>query len=566
MQLSLSMNLSMPEQTLKGEVSGAFLLGLLASLHNVKSLPQSDIRLRSDEIDPLAWYPYSMLTSTLEQLASTVPSSNILFFAGINFLRIWYEQGPGKTMIRSGLDWLHANDESGGYNSVVRGGAPEEIGWCRLQSIDVEEGIAVYDNVVALPPDYVRGVFYGGCILFDDMEYVDVRVDDAPFPQNPTLRRLTITVRFRLKTAEQATRVDTAIDMLQPGTWLSLSGNDIESLAWRFKGLRLKERYLAAYHEDARNVLAEAMHQLEQTASELRAAKERIEAAAAAGIIGLWEWDVQANCLSCDSVTHQLYGLSRGTLNGTYDSWIETVHPEDRSRLESELSVALRGGAAFSTEFRILWPDRSIHHIKAVAQIIVVGGVSKRMLGVNYDITEQKRIQYELDQLAFYDRLTGLPNRRLLEDRLDQLLAYAQRQEQNIGLLFIDLDRFKPVNDRHGHHVGDWLLQCVASRLQGCLRGSDTVARIGGDEFVVLLPAIASLDEAFGVAEKIRACVEAPFTRAGDVHMEISASIGVALYPQHAQTARELLHFADNAMYRAKNIGRNAVEVGRREV
>ncbi|WP_170942152.1 sensor domain-containing diguanylate cyclase [Noviherbaspirillum denitrificans] len=549
------------EKVLKGEVSGAFLLGLLASLHNVKSLPQSDIRLRADEIEPLVWYPYSMLISTLEQLASTVPSSNILFFAGINFLRIWYEQGPGKTMIQSGLDWLHANDESGGYNSVVRGGAPEEIGWCRLTSIDVEQGLAIYDNVVALPPDYVRGVFYGGCILFDDMEYVDVHVDDAPFPQNPMLRRLTITVRFRCKSPEQAARVDAAIDVLKPGTLLALSVEDTESLAWRFKGLRLKERYLTAYHEDARNVLAEATHQLEHTASELRAAKERIEAAAAVGIIGLWEWDAQESHLSWDSVMYHLYGLSSRAFNVTYDGWTRILHPEDRVRVDAELSVAMTRGTVFSSEFRIFWPDRSVHYIKSVAKVMSAGGTATRMLGVSYDITEQKRIQHELDQLAFYDRLTGLPNRRLLEDRLDQLLAFAQRQHQNIGLLFVDLDRFKPVNDQYGHHVGDWLLQSVASRMQGCVRGSDTVARIGGDEFVVLLPAIGNLDEAFGVAEKIRGCLEAPFSRAGDVRLEISASIGVALYPQHAQTARELMHFADNAMYMAKNVGRNAVAV-----
>lgn len=552
-----------PEKALKGQVSGAFLLGLLASLHNVKSLPQSDIHLRADDINPMAWYPYSMLISTLEQLTSTVPSSNILFFAGINFLRIWYEDGPGKTMIQSGLDWLHANDESGGYNSVVRGGAPEEIGWCRLQSIDTERGLAVYDNVVALPADYVRGVFYGGCILFDDMEYVDVQVDEAPFLENQLLRRLTITVRFRLKSPEQAGRVDAVIDGLEPGISLTLSADDTESLAWRFKGLQLKERYLAAYHADARNVLAEATHQLEQTASELRAAKERIEAAAAVGIIGLWEWDAQENRLSWDSVMYQLYGRSSSTFDDTYEGWMQMLHPDDCVRVDAELSAALAAGTVFSSEFRTLWPDRSVHHIKSVAKVMSAGGTAKRMIGVNYDITEQKRIQQELDQLAFYDRLTGLPNRRLLEDRLDQLLAFAQRQQQNIGLLFVDLDRFKPVNDQYGHDVGDWLLQSAASRMQGCVRGSDTVARIGGDEFVVLLPAIGNLDEAFGVAEKIRSCLEVPFSRAGDLRLEISASIGVALYPQHAQTARELMHFADNAMYIAKNVGRNAVEVVR---
>jgi diguanylate cyclase (GGDEF)-like protein len=239
------------------------------------------------------------------------------------------------------------------------------------------------------------------------------------------------------------------------------------------------------------------------------------------------------------------------------------LHPDDRVRVDTQLSAALASGTVFSSEFRTLWPDRTVHHIKSVAKIMFAADIAKRMIGVSYDITEQKRIQQELDQLAFYDRLTGLPNRRLLEDRLNQLLAFAQRQQQNIGLLFVNLDRFKPVNDQYGHDVGDWLLQNAAARMQGCVRGSDTVARIGGDEFVVLLPAIGNLDEAFGVAEKIRGSLEEPFSQAGDLRLEISASIGVALYPQHAQTARELMHFADNAMYIAKNIGRNAMAVVR---
>jgi diguanylate cyclase (GGDEF)-like protein len=162
--------------------------------------------------------------------------------------------------------------------------------------------------------------------------------------------------------------------------------------------------------------------------------------------------------------------------------------------------------------------------------------------------------------MAFYDRLTGLPNRRLLEDRLRQLLALMDREGRRLALLFIDLDRFKPVNDSYGHLVGDWLLEQVALRLTACLRTSDTVARIGGDEFVVLLPSLDSPDEAAEVAEKIRRSLEAPFPREEGPPLDISACVGIAVYPEQGRTLRDLILAGDEAMYRAKKAGRNRIE------
>ena len=161
--------------------------------------------------------------------------------------------------------------------------------------------------------------------------------------------------------------------------------------------------------------------------------------------------------------------------------------------------------------------------------------------------------------MAFYDHLTALPNRRLLEDRLHLALAKAQRDRLHLCLLFIDLDKFKPVNDELGHDAGDWLLQQVAARLRLCLRESDTVARIGGDEFIVLLPEIGAIRTAIDVAEKIRATLEEPFTMDSGETIRISSSIGVVVYPQHANDARDLLRMGDEAMYQAKKGGRNAV-------
>jgi diguanylate cyclase (GGDEF)-like protein len=168
-------------------------------------------------------------------------------------------------------------------------------------------------------------------------------------------------------------------------------------------------------------------------------------------------------------------------------------------------------------------------------------------------------MQEQVRALAFYDPLTQLPNRRLVLDRLTQEIGRARRLQHRLALLFIDLDNFKPVNDELGHAVGDWLLNCVAQRIQGCLRESDTAARLGGDEFVVLLPDLQSNEAALGVAQKIRLEIAREFVTSEGASLSISSSIGVALYPDHALNEKDLMHLGDEAMYLAKKAGRNAV-------
>ena len=175
------------------------------------------------------------------------------------------------------------------------------------------------------------------------------------------------------------------------------------------------------------------------------------------------------------------------------------------------------------------------------------------------DITVRVQIQEQVRALAFYDPLTQLPNRRLMQDRLAKEMARSRRLKGLLALLFIDLDNFKPINDEMGHAVGDTLLSLAAQRIQDCLRGSDTAARLGGDEFVVLLPDLPAVDAAMVVAEKIRLELARPFITGEGLSLSISASIGVALYPDHGLTEKDLMHLGDEAMYLAKKAGRNAV-------
>ncbi|GAB3367080.1 MULTISPECIES: diguanylate cyclase domain-containing protein [Giesbergeria] len=173
------------------------------------------------------------------------------------------------------------------------------------------------------------------------------------------------------------------------------------------------------------------------------------------------------------------------------------------------------------------------------------------ILGVTRDISERKRNEQRIAYMARHDPLTDLPNRMLLEDRLRQALLASRRHHHQLAVMFLDLDKFKPVNDQYGHAVGDLLLRVAAQRMQTQVRAADTVARIGGDEFVVLLPIVQSTAAALQVAEKIRVALSQPFDLQGVV-VSISASIGVALCPDHGGSDVELLRHADAAMYQAK--------------
>ncbi|MDO8989669.1 MAG: diguanylate cyclase [Sideroxyarcus sp.] len=195
------------------------------------------------------------------------------------------------------------------------------------------------------------------------------------------------------------------------------------------------------------------------------------------------------------------------------------------------------------------------------------------MLGVTRDIGERKKAEQQIRDLAFYDTLTKLPNRRLLQERFTLVLSACKRSKRYAALMFMDLDNFKPLNDTHGHDVGDLLLIEVARRIVSCVREVDTVARFGGDEFVVMLSGLdanreTSLAQARGVAEKIRQLLGEVYrlkvvkegeTEPGVVEHRCTASIGVALFNNHAETQENLLRLADTAMYQAKSAGRNRV-------
>lgn len=259
---------------------------------------------------------------------------------------------------------------------------------------------------------------------------------------------------------------------------------------------------------------------------------------------------------------HDVFSLQEANAFWVQDQIVLTTAHE----IESEESFIDRQGS-----LRWIETKRSLHIDAAGNRLLV---------GVIRDITERKRMEEELkhtaaelvksnaelqksahhfSHLANHDALTGLPNRKLFYERLEQALEWARSHQQLVGVLFLDLDGFKLVNDTKGHDAGDLLLQAVAQRLQGCLRGSDTIARLGGDEFTVILPAIPSVQDAARVAEKILLTLTKPFF-IQHYELSISCSIGISLFPQDGEESEILLRMADLAMYQAKQSGKNAYE------
>lgn len=282
---------------------------------------------------------------------------------------------------------------------------------------------------------------------------------------------------------------------------------------------------------------------------------------------GVYGVNHSGRCIFINPAALKMLGFNEVEVIGTDQHVLFHHHRPDKTPYpvyDCPVYLSLLDGKTRSTEEWFLRKDGSGFPVAMTVSPNLIDSGSKGAVVVFHDITERKLNDDRIRHLAQHDTLTDLPNRAMLNDRLHQALAYAKRDDRHVALLFIDLDHFKPVNDTLGHVVGDWLLQQVAVKMSGCVRDSDTVARIGGDEFVVLLRTINNLEEAMMVAEKIRSTLNQPFILAQQ-SLNISCSIGIALYPEHAGDEAEMMQYADIAMYQAKQNGRDRISVFQRK-
>ena len=238
--------------------------------------------------------------------------------------------------------------------------------------------------------------------------------------------------------------------------------------------------------------------------------------------------------------------------------WVEHLHPADADRVIAEVDAAIAAGVDHTLEYSMVAADGSTVHLRDVASVSAdADGHALLMRGVMVDVTAQHGIEELLRQRATHDALTGLPNRALFGDRLEQALREGRRTGDPVALLLLDLDDFKEVNDALGHQAGDRLLVAFAERLSHEVRDCDTIARLGGDEFALLLTTDADSTGAMAVAQRVLEVAERPFDIDG-LALQTRASVGIALHPEHASDAPTLSARADVAMYLAKRSGRGA--------
>ncbi len=321
-------------------------------------------------------------------------------------------------------------------------------------------------------------------------------------------------------------------------------------------------RYLVSVQRGLEERVEARTRELQASVARLRESEDRYALAARGANDGLWDWDIRGEVVYYSPRWCSMLGLPDEETNASPELWLDRVHPEERVQMRSAIDDHLAGRSLhLEREHRILVAGGGYRWF--VARGLAVrnpAGEATRMAGSLTDVTSRKVAESRLLHDAFHDGLTGLPNRALFLDRLGVARARAQagaarRHQAPFAVLFLDLDRFKVVNDGLGHATGDALLVEVARRLKECVRPGDTVARLGGDEFTVLLEDVADAEASGVVAERIQRAVEQPLSLGGaEVFTTVSA--GIAFGDPSYGTSEDILRDADTALYRAKAQGK----------
>jgi diguanylate cyclase (GGDEF)-like protein/PAS domain S-box-containing protein len=291
---------------------------------------------------------------------------------------------------------------------------------------------------------------------------------------------------------------------------------------------------------------------------ELRRSEERRRIATNSGQIAIWEFDIAGEKLIWDENCFSLYKIDKSTFTEKFEDWKQALHPDDREGALAKFKNAIEGDFAYDHVFRILCPDGELRYIKTHGEVIRnADGVAQRIIGTQWDVTASKTHQMQLEHMAHFDALTDLPNRLLLGDRLEQAMVQTVRRDQKLAVVYMDLDGFKAINDTHGHSAGDEFLVKLANDMKLCLRDGDTLARIGGDEFVAVLIDLESTASCAPILSRLLATASAPID-VGAHRIQASTSAGVTFFPQCTEIdAEQLLRQADQAMYQAKLTGKN---------
>lgn len=291
----------------------------------------------------------------------------------------------------------------------------------------------------------------------------------------------------------------------------------------------------------------------------LRESEERYALAVRAANDGIWDWDLKTNEVYYSIRWKEMLGYAEDEIGTDPNEWFKRIHPDNQKQVQASLASHLkRITPQFECEYQIQHSNGS--YLWVLSRGLAVwdqSGIAYRMAGSQSDITSRKLAEKQLAYDALHDPLTGLPNRALFLDRLQNRIEHTKRNPNDLfAIMFVDLDRFKVVNDSLGHAAGDQLLSMVSMRLIQCMRPQDTLSRLGGDEFAILLDQVNEPDDVRRVADRIRGQL-VKTTMLGTVERSPTASIGIVMYKKNYRTAEELLRDADSAMYHAKSLGGN---------
>jgi diguanylate cyclase (GGDEF)-like protein len=305
-----------------------------------------------------------------------------------------------------------------------------------------------------------------------------------------------------------------------------------------------------------------------ETGDQLRVSEESLEKAQRIAKMGSWEYNLASGEFTYSKQVERLFDCDGVAKPLTLDALLRAICKDERELVVDEFRRALRGKNAYDVDFNLQVPDGSSVRIHQETDFETdATGAIVKAFGTFQDITESWEAERKIRKIAFFDNVTGLPNRTYFMQRISEMLALARRNESFMALMFVDLDQFKRVNDSWGHHAGDALLRQVSLRLQDSLRRCDTMtragdprdetfARLGGDEFVLLLPQIRRAEDAGSVARRLLEEFKQPFhIEQSDIH--VSASVGISIYPSDGTDENTLLKYADIAMYQVKEAGRN---------
>lgn len=304
--------------------------------------------------------------------------------------------------------------------------------------------------------------------------------------------------------------------------------------------------------------------QVKPLARRLVASEQQLKLALDSSRLALYDWDLRNDKVYLSGQWQLLLGGKEEPTNTTFQKLAELVHPEDSAELRRQLRLALKGEAPiYDVEHRVKNLAGEWIWIRSRGEVVErdLQGRTLRVTGTNVDISERKKAELKLSHQATHDPLTGLPNRILFQDRLSRAMTQSARDKSLMAVFYLDIDRFKSINDNLGHAAGDALLKAFSQRVQGCVRAVDTVARLGGDEFAIILSSVDSRDNACKVAEKIVDAIHPEFS-IENRELTTTTSVGVAFYAGDPHvTPGMLIKNADQALYEAKGAGRDNFKV-----